>query len=207
MYLLAYVGNTFPKPLSSKEESYYIEKMAEGDIEAKNILIERNLRLVAHIAKKYSGNEDNEELISIGTIGLIKAVSTYKPNKGYKLATYGARCIENEILMYLRKLKKHKNDISLQDMAAVDKEGNSVSYEEKIPDDSISIEDMVDLKSDLKEVVEKINSRLSKRERLIIKMRYGIGTEIKTQQEIANILNISRSYVSRIEKAALAKLK
>lgn len=207
MYMLGYVGNTFPKKLTAEEENILLEKMANGSVEAKNILIERNLRLVAHIVKKYSMCEEREELISIGTIGLIKAVSTYKMNKGYKLGTYAARCIENEILMYLRKLKKRQNDISLQDYTAVDKDGNQVSLEEKIADDEMSIEDMVGLKSELKEVFERIQTNLNEREKSIIAMRYGLGCKSKTQQEIADIYGISRSYVSRIEKAALLKLR
>ncbi len=207
VYMLSYVGNAFPRALTAEEERLFIEKMAYGDNEAKNTLIEHNLRLVAHIVKKYENVEDNEELISIGTIGLIKAVSTYKGDKGYKLGTYAARCIENEILMYMRKLKKYKNDVSLQDYMATDKDGNSVSLEEKIPDDSISVEDSVTLKSDVSELIEKIKNVLTKREKEIIKLRYGLGCKVKTQQEIADIMGISRSYVSRIEKAAIEKLR
>lgn len=207
LYMFSYVGNAFPMALKAVEEQEYIAKMAEGDVEAKNILIERNLRLVAHIAKKYVNAEDNEELISVGTIGLIKAVSTYKGDKGYKLGTYAARCIENEILMYLRKLKKRQNEISMQDYMATDKDGNSISLEEKIADESMSIEDMVGFKSELKIIINKIQTVLSDRERDIIKMRYGLGCKVKTQQEIADKLGISRSYVSRIEKAALIKLR
>ncbi len=205
--MLSYVGTAFPKALAPDEEKELIAKMADGDNDAKNKIIEHNLRLVAHIVKKYSSAEDSEELISIGTIGLIKAVSTYKNDKGYKLGTYAARCIENEILMYLRKLKKSKNDVSLQDYMAADKDGNTVSLEEKIPDDSLSVEDSVELKSEIRDIMERIKNKLTSREREIIILRYGLGTSTKTQQEIAQRLGISRSYVSRIEKAALNKLK
>ncbi len=207
VYMFSYVGTAFPPPLSSKEEKALLEDLEKGVPSAKDTLIERNLRLVAHIVKKYNSSYDNEELISVGTIGLIKAVSTYKPHTGYKLGTYAARCIENEILMYLRKLKKHINDISLQDYMASDKDGNQVSLEEKIPDTSMSIEDMVSLKSELKDVMYRIKNNLTPREQKIIKMRYGINCTPKTQQQIADIYGISRSYVSRIEKAALIKLR
>jgi RNA polymerase sigma-28 factor len=205
--MVSYVGNAFPKSLTAEEETELLAEMELGSVDAKNTLIERNLRLVAHIVKKYNGTDDNEELISIGTIGLIKAVSTYKVNKGYKLGTYAARCIENEILMYLRKLKKRQNDVSLQDYMSTDKDGNQVSLEEKIADEGMSIEDIVGMKSELKEVAERIKTNLSDREREIILMRYGLGCNAKTQQEIADIFGISRSYVSRIEKAALSKLR
>ena len=205
-FILAYTGNSFPKSLPPEEEERLIDNMLKGNIEARNTLIEHNLRLVAHIAKKYTG-QDTEEIISIGTIGLIKAVSTYKSDKGYKLATYAARCIENEILMYIRKLKKSKNDVSLQDYTAVDKDGNKVSLEDKIPDDNICVEREVEVKSSINEVMDRIKNKLTPRERQIIIYRYGIGCNPKTQQEIAKIFNISRSYVSRIEKAALKKLR
>lgn len=206
-YMFSYVGNAFPKALSADEEKRLIEDMKNGSVFAKNTLIEHNLRLVAHIVKKYNGVEDNEELISIGTIGLIKAVSTFKFDKGYKLGTYAARCIENEILMYIRKIKKRQNDVSLQDYMAVDKDGNQVSLEEKIPDDGMSVEDIIGLKSELKDIRQKIDTRLTPREKSIIKMRYGLGCKVRTQQEIADEFGISRSYVSRIETKALSKLR
>lgn len=177
-----------------------------GSIEAKNILIERNLRLVAHIAKKYN-NKDSEDLISIGTIGLIKAINTYKSDKGVRLATYAVRCIENEILMHIRSSKKYSNDVSLQDPIGIDQEGNEVSLEDKIFDDKENIDDKINLKFESRRVSEIMKSILQKREKLIIALRYGLinGCE-KTQREIAELLGISRSYVSRIEKKALQKL-
>jgi RNA polymerase sigma factor, sigma-70 family len=205
--MFSYVSNTtFPKPLSIQEEQKYFMEYKNGSIEAKNILIERNLRLVAHIAKKYN-NKDSEDLISIGTIGLIKAINTYKSDKGVRLATYAVRCIENEILMHIRSSKKYSNDVSLQDPIGIDQEGNEVSLEDKIFDDKENIDDKINLKFESRRVSEIMKSILQKREKLIIALRYGLinGCE-KTQREIAELLGISRSYVSRIEKKALQKL-
>ena len=207
--MLRITGNgSFPKPLTAKEEKEYIDRYIAGDIEARNILIERNLRLVAHIIKKYYTQADNQEdLISIGTIGLIKGISSYKPDKGVRLATYASRCIENEILMYFRSAKKTAGEMSLSESIDTDKEGNSLSLM-----DIISVEDnmLEDISTDemCKEVVGYIDKVLSEREREIIYMRYGLGGEkAKTQREIAEKCGISRSYVSRIEKKALEKLR
>ena len=170
---------TFPKPLGAEEEQYYLQKYQQGDPEAKDLLIEKNLRLVAHIVKKYQHlDDDPEDLISIGTIGLIKAVSTYDQSKGSRLATYAARCIDNELLMFLRSKKKSSKEISLYEPIGTDKEGNE------------------------------LNLTLTPREKMVIELRYGLyNQKEKTQREIAEMLGISRSYVSRIEKNALAKLR
>lgn len=201
-------GNTFPKPLTLQEEEKYLKQYEEGSIEAKNILIERNLRLVAHIVKKYTNyQKDSEDLISIGTIGLIKAITTFKNDKGIKLATYAARCIENEILMYIRASKKHSKDVYLQDTVGIDKDGNEVTLEDKVADDSMSIDEEVSLKIQSKLLYEKMKKVLKGREKTIIELRYGlINGEEFTQRDIAKMLGISRSYVSRIEKKALEKL-
>lgn len=202
-------GNTFPMPLTKEEEEKYLKEFSEGSIDAKNMLIEKNLRLVAHIVKKYNNyQKDNEDLISIGTIGLIKAITTYKNGKGTKLVTYAARCIENEILMYIRTIKKHTKDIYLQDTVGVDKDGNEVTLEDKVADDTMSIDEEVSLKLQIKALYDKISKVLKEREKTIIELRYGLlnGEEL-TQMDIAKRLGISRSYVSRIEKKALEKLE
>lgn len=209
-FMFAYVGgSSFKKPLTAEEEAKYIKDMENGDRAARDVLIERNMRLVAHIVKKYSTVQqtDSEELISIGTIGLIKAINTFNGEKGSKLATYASRCVENEILMYLRNSKKYRNDISLQDTVGVDKEGNEITLEERLSDDSDSVEDIAEKKSEIIRLRKKLD-RLTERERYIIKCRYGLtdGEEM-TQREVARILGISRSYVSRIEKRALKKLR
>lgn len=210
-FMFSYVtgSNSFPKPLSSSEEQEYLEAYQNGDEEAKNVLIERNLRLVAHIVKKYPNyNKDNEDLISVGTIGLIKAILTYKPSKGTKLATYAAKCIENEILMTIRASKKHNSDVYLQDTIGIDKDGNEVTLQDKVADDSDSIDEQVGLKLQTKQLYEKMKKVLKGREKKVIELRYGILTgEAVTQREIADMLGISRSYVSRIEKKALKKLE
>lgn len=201
-------GSAFPKPLTSEEEKEYLKQYSEGSIEAKNILIERNLRLVAHIVKKYTNyQKDSEDLISIGTIGLIKAITTFKNDKGIKLATYAARCIENEILMYIRTNKKYNRDVYLQDTVGIDKDGNEVTLEDKIADEGMSIDEEVALNIQSKTLYEKIKKVLKGREKKIIELRYGLvdGEEL-TQKDIAKMLGISRSYVSRIEKKALEKL-
>lgn len=206
----AYVtgGNSFPQPLNEKEERYYLEKFRGGDATAKNVLIERNLRLVAHVVKKYSyPGKDLDDLISIGTIGLIKAIDSFNIDKGTRLATYAAKCIENEILMLMRNNKKIKREVYLQDPIGVDKEGNEISLMDVLSSDDDSIVDIVEHKIRLKKLYKKISKALQERERAVIEMRYGlIDGEPKTQREIAGILGISRSYVSRIEKRALKKL-
>lgn len=209
-YLISYVTNTnaFPKPLTPNEEEHYLHKYKHGDEEAKNILIERNLRLVAHIVKKYSNlSKDTDDLISIGTIGLIKAIKTFDVDKGARLATYAAKCIENEILMTIRSSKKQKNEVSLQDPIGIDKEGNEITLIDVISSDKESILDEVDFKIHVKKLYDNMKKVLKDREQIVLELRYGLinGDEM-TQREIAKILGISRSYVSRIEKKAIKKL-
>lgn len=207
---VGYIGssNLFPEPLSSEEEKTYLEKMMEGDLEARNILIERNLRLVAHIAKKYSwSNLEQDDLISIGTIGLIKGINSFKINKNIKLATYTARCIENEILMILRSSKKTNAEVFLNEPIGKDKDDNIVTLQEILENNERNIEDEVDLKLKIKKLYEKIKTVLKNKEKFIIELRFGLdGNKPKTQKEIAEMLNISRSYVSRIETKAIGKL-
>ena len=210
-FMFSYVvgSKTFPNPLTEEEETKYLKEFAEGNEEAKNILIERNLRLVAHIVKKYTNyNKDSDDLISIGSIGLIKAIMTFKAGQGTKLVTYAARCIDNEILMYLRSSKKYSRDIYLQDPIGTDKDGNEITLQDKVADDRMNIEEEVRLKMQVKQLYEKIQTVLKGQEREIIEMRYGLlNGEKFTQKDIANKLGISRSYVSRIEKKALEKLE
>lgn len=200
---------SFPKPLSAKEEKNYIQAYESGDSDAKNILIEHNLRLVAHIAKKYSGSSiPSDDLISIGTIGLIKAVNTYNSSKAARLATYAARCIENEILMSLRAGKKNRTEVSLSDPIGTDKDGNEINLNDILGTEPDAILNDISLKIQIHKMSDAINSCLSKREKQIILSRYGIlGHQPRTQREIAADLNISRSYVSRIEKKAMSKLR
>ncbi|MGD6967250.1 RNA polymerase sporulation sigma factor SigK [Rossellomorea vietnamensis] len=208
IFLVSYVkNNAFPQPLSSQEEKKYLRKMAEGDEDARNILIEHNLRLVAHIVKKFENTgEDPEDLISIGTIGLIKAIESYSEGKGTKLATYAARCIENEILMHLRALKKTKKDVSLHDPIGQDKEGNEISLIDILKSDADDVIETIQLSMEL-EKVKKYICVLDDREKEVIIGRFGLDMkEEKTQREIAKELGISRSYVSRIEKRALMKM-
>ena len=213
IFLTGYVtGNsTFPKPLNEKEEKIYLERLKDGDVEAKRVLVERNLRLVAHIVKKYSSNYQNskemDDLISIGTIGLIKAIDSFDTNKGIRLATYAAKCIDNEILMFFRNTKKTKGEVFLQDPIGVDKEGNEICLIDILSSDSDSVLEAVENSLQVKDLYKKMSDVLSSREKEIIQMRYGLlDGDIKTQREIAGILGISRSYVSRIEKKALKKL-
>lgn len=210
VFLFSYItGNTFPEPLTPEEEKRYLEEFANGSVEAKNILIERNLRLVAHIVKKYSNyGKETEDMLSIGTIGLIKGILSYDMTKGTKLATYIARCIENEILMDMRNSKKHQNEVSLQEPFGTDKEGNEVSLIDVIAAEDENIIEKLDLRVQIKNLYEKMKNLLKGQEKEVIELRYGIlnGKE-KTQREIAQMLGISRSYVSRIEKKALKKLR
>ncbi len=201
-------SNSFPQPLTPEEEKYHLKRYAEGFEESKNILIEHNLRLVAHIAKKYTNTgKDMDDLISIGTIGLIKAISTYDPSKNTRLATYAARCIENEILMSIRSSKKSKGEVSLHDPIGIDKEGNEISLMDILGTDPDSVVDEVELKLQINKLYKKMKSVLKDREQIVLEMRYGLGDgENKTQREIAQMLGISRSYVSRIEKRAISKL-
>ncbi|WP_064213364.1 RNA polymerase sporulation sigma factor SigK [Geobacillus stearothermophilus] len=207
-FLVSYIKNkAFPQPLSAKEEEKYLELMAKGDEQARNRLIEHNLRLVAHIVKKFENTgEEVEDLISIGTIGLIKAIESYSPGKGTKLATYAARCIENEILMHLRSLKKTRKDVSLHEPIGQDKEGNEISLLDILKSEGQDIVDEIQLNIELEQVKRYI-SVLDEREKEVIVKRFGLGRQQeKTQREIAKELGISRSYVSRIEKRALMKM-
>ena len=200
---------SFPNPLSSKEEKYYISLLESGDETAKDILIERNLRLVAHIAKKYTATAiPADDLISIGTIGLIKAVNTYSSHKSTRLATYAARCIDNEILMSLRASKRLRTEVSLSDPIGTDKEGNEINLNDVIGTDPDEILDDISLRMQIAKLIQAINSVLTEREKAVILKRYGImGEQPLPQREVAAELGISRSYVSRIEKKALSKLR
>jgi RNA polymerase sporulation-specific sigma factor len=208
MFFVSYVkNNAFPQPLSNNDEKKYLKEMAEGSEIARNRLIEHNLRLVAHIVKKFENTgEDSEDLISIGTIGLIKAIESYSQGKGTKLATYAARCIENEILMHLRALKKTRKDVSLHDPIGTDKEGNEITLIDVLKAEMDDIVDTIQLKMEKKQIYEHIHI-LDDREKEVIVGRFGLDLEReRTQREIAKQLGISRSYVSRIEKRALMKL-
>ena len=210
VFLVAYVtnSNAFPLPLSEEEEALFLDRLQAGDGEARNVLVERNLRLVAHIVKKFDNTgEDMDDLISIGTIGLIKAISTYNMDKNTRLATYAARCIENEILMTIRASRKTKGEVSLQDPIGMDKEGNEITLIDILGTDPDSVTDQVELKLQVRRLHEKMQSVLKKREQIVLEMRYGLSNgKSKTQREIAKMLGISRSYVSRIEKKAIMKL-
>ncbi|OMF74195.1 RNA polymerase sporulation sigma factor SigK [Paenibacillus glucanolyticus] len=207
--LVSYVkNNAFPQPLTEEEEAKHLQRMAEGDPQSRNKLIEHNLRLVAHIVKKFDNTgEDLEDLISIGTIGLIKAIESFRPNKGTKLATFAARCIENEILMHLRSLKKTRKDVSLHDPIGTDKEGNEITLIDILGTEADDIVDAVQLKIEKSKIYRNLDI-LDDREKEVIIGRFGLeaGGEERTQREIAKELGISRSYVSRIEKRALMKL-
>lgn len=200
---------TFLTPLSENEEKKYLMKLEEGDLEAKNILIERNMRLVAHVAKKYqNGEEDMEDLISIGCIGLIKAVLTFRRDHGNKLGTYAARCIENELLMYFRSKKKTAKDVSLYEPVGTDKEGNQIQLMDLVEGEEQDVVADMEKQRLIKQMHEIMPRVLEAREKEIIKLRYGIGgKDSLTQRETAAKMGISRSYVSRIEKRALEKLK
>ncbi|MEZ3437079.1 MAG: RNA polymerase sporulation sigma factor SigK [Lachnospiraceae bacterium] len=200
---------SFPQPLTAAEERYYMQKYTEGDLEAKHILIERNLRLVAHIVKKYQTSaDDTEDLLSIGTIGLIKAVVTFDPDKSVRLGTYAARCIENEVLMHLRARKKTSREVSLYEPIGTDREGNEIQLFDIIETEEDDAHRKVELSDDIQTLYNKVEAELSSRERLVLKMRYGLYNEEEyTQREIAALLGISRSYVSRIEKSAIEKLR
>ncbi|MEG1547647.1 MAG: RNA polymerase sporulation sigma factor SigK [Clostridia bacterium] len=210
LFLTGYVSskNSFPEPLAPDEERIYIIRLANGDAEARGKLIEHNLRLVAHIAKKYTAPQrDADDLISIGTVGLIKAVSTFNAERGSTLATYAARCIENEILMSLRTEKKQSGEVSLNEPIGVDKDGNNISLAEVLGSDPDNVQQEVELRIATKQLRNAMNRALTPRERTVVELRYGLcGTRPMAQREIATILNISRSYVSRMEKKALIKL-
>ena len=202
-------SGSFPRALKSEEEREYLERFAAGDEEAREQLIIHNLRLVAHIVKKYQTlEEDNEDLLSVGTIGLIKAVVTFNPDKSVRLGTYAARCIENEILMHFRARKKSSREISLYEPIGTDREGNEIQLFDIIETDEDDAHRKAELKDDIRMLYQKVESELSARERLVLKMRYGLYNEEEyTQREIAEQLGISRSYVSRIEKSAIEKLR
>ena len=210
IFVVGYIqgGSLFPEPLTSEEEKKYLELMAKGDEEARNILIERNLRLVAHVTKKYATtNVDQDDLISIGTIGLIKGINSFNLEKGSKLSTYVSRCIDNEILMHLRATKKLNAEIYLNEPIGKDKDDNVVTLQEVLENNDRPIEDEVDLKMKIKLLYKKIKEVLKDREKTIIELRFGLdGHKPKTQHEIAKMMGISRSYVSRIETKAIHKL-
>jgi RNA polymerase sporulation-specific sigma factor len=206
--LVSYItNNTFPLPLSEKDEQLYLEKLKAGDEKAKGVLIEHNLRLVAHIVKKFDNTgEDVDDLISIGTIGLIKAINTFDPAKKIRLATYAARCIENEILMHLRSTRRVRSEVSLYDPIGVDKEGNEITLIDVLGTAPDVVGEAVENQCEQERISKQIN-RLSTREKWVLQMRFGMpdGSR-KTQRDIAKLLGISRSYVSRIEKRAIGKL-
>lgn len=201
-------NSSFPQPLTEEEERLYLAFYEKGDEKAKNILIERNLRLVAHIVKKYSNTgRDADDLISIGTIGLIKAITTFDSKKGTRLATYAARCIENEILMTIRSNKRLQSQLSLQDPIGIDKEGNEISLLDILGTNSDTVLEEVEKKLQTSKLYRIMDKVLKNRERVVLELRYGLSSgTIKTQREIAQMLGISRSYVSRIEKKAIKKL-
>ena len=200
---------TFLKPLTPEEERYYLQEYKQGSLEAKDILIQRNLRLVAHIVKKYQGaGEELDDLISIGTIGLIKAIQTFDLQKASRLSTYAARCIDNELLMLLRSKKKSSKEVSLYEPIGTDKEGNEISLLDVIETEPVDVVKNYSLKQDIDYLYQLLPKILSSREQEIVTLRYGLyGKEELTQIEIAKRLKISRSYVSRIEKNALLKLR
>lgn len=208
-FILHICGNgKFPKPLSEEKEKEYLLKSKNGDIKARNILVEHNLRLVAHIIKKYYAvNVDQDDLVSIGTIGLIKAINTFDMDKNIKLSSYASRCIENEILMHFRNLKKSSQNVSLEDAVDIDKDGNTLKLMDLLSIDD-DFADNLDKKLNLQKINKYLTETLTKRELQIINLRYGLnGSKPLTQREVSSIMNISRSYVSRIEKKALKKLK
>ncbi len=201
-------SGSFPQPLTAAEEEMYLLRYQQGDIDARNILIEHNMRLVAHIIKKYyTQTDDQDDLISIGTIGLIKGISSFKPEKKVRLATYAARCIENEILMHFRAQKKYQGDVSLSESIETDKDGNNLFLMDIVGTDDTMLEDL-DTRESYEKLRKLVKERLSGREKYIISLRYGLnGDEPKTQREIAAQCGISRSYISRLEKKALEKLR
>lgn len=208
LYSLQLSTGSFPKPLTEEEEKHYLQLSAQGDLEARNILIERNLRLVAHIMKKYyAQTSDQEDLISIGTIGLIKGIESFDPSKGARLATYAARCVENEILMYFRSQKKSSQDVSLSDYIETSTDGAALSLMDVVSDPEDLLERVAG-KEDLRKLCKAVDRVLTPQERQVILLRYGLGGETPLRQrEVAKVTGISRSYVSRIEKRALQKLR
>ncbi|MBO5078876.1 MAG: RNA polymerase sporulation sigma factor SigK [Oscillospiraceae bacterium] len=208
LYSLQLQTGSFPKPLTREEEAHYLALSAKGDIDARNVLIERNLRLVAHIMKKYyAQTADQEDLISIGTIGLIKGIETFDPSKGARLATYAARCVENEILMYFRSQKKSSQDVSLSDYIETGNDGAALSLMDVVAQDE-DLLDRISNREDIRTVIRAVDRVLTEQERQVILLRYGLGGyPPQRQREVAAATGISRSYVSRIEKRALEKLK
>lgn len=208
MYSLQLSTGSFPKPLTAQEEQHYLELSAKGDLEARNVLIERNLRLVAHIMKKYyAQTSDQEDLISIGTIGLIKGITTFDPSKGARLATYAARCVENEILMYFRSQKKSSQDVSLSDYIETGTDGAALSLMDVVSEDEDLLE-RVSSREMMRQVCQAVDRCLTEQEKQVIVLRYGLGGKAPCRQrEVAKQIGISRSYVSRIEKRALDKLR
>ncbi len=207
IFTTSYSINVFPEPLSKEEEEKYIKLMMNGDKNARSILIEHNLRLVAHIVKKFENfKEDSDDLISIGTIGLIKGIDSYKENKDVRITTYSARCIENEILMYIRSNKKNQNNVSLDDSIGIDKDGNEITFLDILKENGTEASEELYVKENIILLKNYIDC-LSEREKQVIINRYGLlNKEVKTQKEIAKEMKISRSYVSRIEKRALVKM-
>lgn len=208
LYSLQLSAGSFPKPLTPKEEQYYLDRAAKGDLEARNILIERNLRLVAHIMKKYyAQTADQEDLISIGTIGLIKGITTFDSGKGARLATYAARCVENEILMYFRAQRKSSHDVSLSDYIDTGTDGAALSLMDVVSDEE-DLTEQISNREQLQMVRQLVDTCLTEQEQQVICMRYGLqGHKAQRQREVADAIGISRSYVSRIEKRALEKLR
>lgn len=210
MIFSSYVQNksSFPMPLSHEKETEYVKLAAQGDEQATEVLIKHNLRLVAHIAKKYANYPDSDELISVGSIGLIKAIRSYSPDKGTQLATYAAKCIENEILMVLRANKKNKNNVSLNDTVGTDKEGNEILLIDLISPEGDTVINDVESRLLIEKIMELIKNLLDDREYEIVRMRYGLNdTPALTQKEVAEKFGISRSYISRIEKKAIQKIR
>lgn len=204
----SFMGDSFPKPLSKEQEKELLIAYKNGDESAKEKLISHNLRLVAHIAKKYHGAEDMEDLISVGTVGLVKAISTFQPDKGTQLATYTARCVENEILMLLRANKKRSQDVSISEVVGTDKDGNELTLLDLLADADESIIEKVERKANYEALIGYLKRKLSDREFKIIVLRYGLKNGVPLpQREVACILKISRSYVSRIEKKVIDVLK
>ncbi len=208
LYSLQLSTGSFPRPLTAQEERMYLDRSARGDLEARNVLIERNLRLVAHIMKKYyAQSSDQEDLISIGTIGLIKAISTFDPSKGARLATYAARCVENEILMYFRSQRKSSQDVSLSDCIETGTDGAALSLMDVVSDEGDLLEQITD-RDAVRQVRKAVGECLTEQERTVIVLRFGLnGQPPRRQREVAAVTGISRSYVSRIEKRALEKLR
>ena len=210
MFFSSYIKNcsSFPKPLTPEEEKMYLEQFEKGDQKAKEILIQHNLRLVAHVVKKYNQADEADDLISVGSLGLIKAINSYRLNHGTQFSTYAAKCIENEILMLIRANKKHKNNVSIEDVLGSDDEDNEIKIEDLSYNEEENVENIVENKIISQTLDEALKKNLSKREYQIMCMRYGLqGKPVLTQREVAKKLNISRSYISRLEKKSIEVLR